>query len=48
MNMAIVLPSGKVQFEGLTINEFSAGYNLQLAKSQGIDAAMLRATAGSN
>ena len=48
MNMAILQPSGEIQFEGLTINEFSAGYNLQLAKSQGIDAAMLRATAGSN
>jgi len=48
MNMAILNPSGEVQFQGLTINEFSSGYNLELAKSQGIDAAVLRATAGSN
>lgn len=48
MNMAILRPSGEVLFQGLTINEFSAGYNYELAISQGIEAAVLRATAGSN
>lgn len=48
MNMAILEPSGEILLQGLTINEFSAGYNFELAKSQGIDAAILRATAGSN
>lgn len=48
MKMAILEPTGEVLFQGLTINEFSAGYNFELAKSQGIDAAILRATAGSN
>lgn len=46
--MAILEPTGEILFQGLTINEFSAGYNFELAKSQGIDAAILRATAGSN
>lgn len=46
--MAILEPTGEVLFQGLTINEFSAGYNFELAKSQGIDAAILRATAGAN
>ena len=48
MNMAILEPTGEVLFQGLTINEFSAGFNFELAKSQGIDATILRATAGSN
>lgn len=48
MNMALLQPNGEVRFQGLTINEFSSGYNLELAKSQGITAAILRATAGSN
>lgn len=48
MNMAILEPAGEVLFQGITINEFSAGYNYELAISQGIDAAILRATAGSN
>ena len=48
MNMAILEPTGEILFQGLTINEFSAGFNFDLAKSQGIDAAILRATAGSN
>lgn len=48
MKMAILEPTGEVLFQGLTINEFSAGYNFELAKSQGIDAAVLRATAGTN
>lgn len=46
--MAILEPSGEVLFQGLTINEFTAGYNYELALSQGINAAILRATAGSN
>lgn len=46
--MAILEPSGEVLFQGLTINEFTAGYNYELAISQGITAAILRATAGSN
>ena len=46
--MAILKPSGEVLFQGLTINEFTAGYNYELARSQGINAAILRATAGSN
>jgi len=46
--MAVLNPSGEVLFQGLTINEFTAGYNYELALSQGINAAILRATAGSN
>lgn len=46
--MAILKPSGEVLFQGLTINEFTSGYNYELARSQGINAAILRATAGSN
>ena len=46
--MAILEPTGEIIFQGLTINEFTSGYNYALAKSQGIDAAILRATAGSN
>lgn len=46
--MAILKPTGEILFQGATINEFSAGYNFKLAISQGIDAAILRATAGSN
>lgn len=46
--MAILEPTGEILFQGLTINEFTSGYNFPLAISQGIDAAILRATAGSN
>lgn len=46
--MSALQPSGSVLFQGLTINEFTAGYNFELAKSQGISAAVLRATAGVN
>lgn len=46
--MATLQPVGNVLFRGLTINEFTAAYNLELAVSQGIGAAVLRATAGSN
>lgn len=48
MKMAILKPAGEILFQGLTINEFSAGYNFELAKSRGIYAAILRATAGAN
>ena len=46
--MATLNPTGEILFQGLTINEFSAGFNFELAISQGIDAAILRATAGAN
>jgi len=46
--MATLKPTGDVLFQGLTINEFTSGYNFELAISQGITAAVLRATAGSN
>lgn len=35
-------------FQALTINEFTSGVNWNLARSQGFNAAVLRATAGSN
>ena len=45
--MSNTLPaSGEILFQGITVNEFSADYNFNLAKSSGIDAAILRATAG--
>lgn len=46
--MANLEPTGEILFQGLTINEFTSGYNFALAISQGIDAAVLRATAGAN
>ena len=39
-------PSGEILFDGLTLNEFSSGYDFSQAKSAGIDAIVLRATAG--
>ena len=39
-------PSGEVRFQGLTVNEFSSGYDFSQAKSAGIEAVVLRATAG--
>lgn len=47
--MAKALEStGEILFQGLTVNEFSSGYDFSLAKSAGIGAVILRATAGSN
>lgn len=46
--MSVLNPSGKILFQGLTINEFSSGVNWTLARNQGFNAAVLRATAGSN
>lgn len=46
--LAILKPSGEVLFQGLTLNEFSFAYNLELARSRGVNAVVLRATAGSN
>lgn len=46
--MAVLEPTSEILFQGLTINEFTSGYNYALAISQGITAAMLRATAGAN
>lgn len=46
--LAILKPDGEVLFQGLTINEFSFVYNLELARTQGVNAIVLRATAGSN
>lgn len=45
--MSKTLPAtGEILFQGITVNEFSRGYNLAQAKSGGIDAVILRATAG--
>lgn len=41
-------PSGEILFQGLTVNEFSSGYDFAQAKSVGIEAVVLRATAGDN
>lgn len=41
-------PLGEILFQGLTINEFSANYDYQAARSAGIGAAILRATAGAD
>lgn len=41
-------PSGEILFQGLTVNEFSSGYDFSMAKSVGVDAIILRATAGQN
>lgn len=41
-------PSGDILFQGLTINEFSAGYDFESAGNAGIGAAYLRATAGAD
>ena len=41
-------PTGEILFEGLTINEFSSGYDFSRAKDAGIGAVVLRATAGPN
>lgn len=40
--------TGEVLFQGLTVNEFSSGYDFALAKSAGIGAVILRATAGAD
>ncbi len=39
--------TGEILFDGLTINEFSSGYDFSMAKQAGIGAVVLRATAGS-
>ncbi|MBQ8507296.1 MAG: LysM peptidoglycan-binding domain-containing protein [Clostridia bacterium] len=45
--MSKALPAtGEILFQGITVNEFSTGYNFQQARSSGIDAVVLRATAG--
>lgn len=45
--MSKTLPAtGEILFQGITVNEFSTGYNFELAKSSGIGGAILRATAG--
>lgn len=45
--MAKALPaSGEILFQGVTINEFNAGYAFDRAKAAGIGGVVLRATAG--
>ena len=45
--MSKALPAtGEILFQGITVNEFSTGYNFEQAKRSGIDGAILRATAG--
>ncbi|MDO4741516.1 MAG: LysM peptidoglycan-binding domain-containing protein [Eubacteriales bacterium] len=45
--MSKTLPAtGEILFQGITVNEFSTGYNFEQAKSSGIGGAILRATAG--
>lgn len=39
-------PTGEILFQGLTVNEFSSGYDFSQAKSIGVEAVVLRATAG--
>lgn len=41
-------PTGEILFQGLTVNEFSSGYDFSMAKSAGIGAVILRATAGTD
>lgn len=41
-----LLPGGEVLFQGITVNEFNSGVDFALAKAQGIDAVVVRATAG--
>ncbi len=40
------ITSGEVLFQGVTLNEFSPAYDLSAAQSDGVGAAILRATAG--
>ena len=47
--MSKALPaSGEILFQGVTLNEFSAAYDLSAAQSGGVSAAILRATAGAD
>ena len=45
--MSKALPaSGEILFQGVTLNEFTAAYDLADARNEGVSAAVLRATAG--
>ena len=47
--MSKALPaSGEILFQGVTLNEFSSSYDLSAAKSDGVGAVILRATAGAD
>ena len=47
--MSKALPSsGEILFQGVTLNEFSSSYDLSAAKSDGVSAVILRATAGAD